>query len=288
MRNHLPLVFLLLFLVTVRGQDSSAPAQQPINSTELLEIILAQQSDEVVYQNTLTQYAWQNVTLAMTQLNQAYGIIVQNMTALMDPAAGAAFMQLLAAMNGNDTCAYDMQVGPWSSYASNATAMQAFFCCHLARMRVPALLSVLTQAYVIFHLVPMDFDSDNTPSALQGLGTAQFLDIKGAMIRPCLDDSTVFVPQQAQVRAISALEVYADILLVYGSMNSAITAVSGCIGAPSGSCMGQTTPIASGQLVLNFDYWMIDPAFQEVCGYDVLQQFNIDQYALPCSSVAPQ
>lgn len=296
MRNHQSyFLFVVCYVIMIMimnaitqtaGQDS--PPQVPINSTSLLDIILQQQADEVVFQNTEAQYLWQNATLAMSQLNQAYSIIVQNLTSLMDPPAGAAFLQQLSAMNGNDTCAYDMQVGHWSDYVGNGTAMQAFFCCHLARVRVPALLSVLTQAYVIFHLVPMDFDSDNTPAALQGLSTAQYLDIVGAMVQPCIDDNTVFIPQQAQVRAVAALSVYADILQIYGSMNSAIKALSGCIGAASGSCSGQTTPINSSQLVLNFHYWMIDPAFQEVCGYEVLQTFNVDQYSLPCSPISPQ
>jgi hypothetical protein len=266
------LVILLSLLALTRASDM--PDFSPITSIPVLNEILNQQLAETTYKTTQSELLWTNATMAMANLNTALTLAAGNVSALYDAVGSALFQSTL----NPQSCT----VLPYTSYISNATEIQAFFCCHLRKIRIPAMAKVLSNAYMIFHQVAKDDDFGSTAAVIQGLQTMQYIDEVGFILQTCIDDSGILDAELASVRAIATLELVADLTEVYSAIYVDAISVAGCIGNPLAGC-NQTTPLLWEQAGINMMYADYDTIYSKTCD---LPAFNAKQTSSVCVPVS--
>lgn len=268
---------MFLWALLILAWAVAAQTLLPINSTSLLNTILQQQAAEVLVKQDEAALAWKNATLMMTYLNTAVALATQNVSLLFNQSSAA---ELSAVLNAGECV-----VKPYGVYITNATEIQLFVCCHLRKLRFPALLYILSAAYQVFHGAPVDADSDNTAATVQGLQTMQFLDRAGFTIAHCLDDTTAFAPEQATVRAVGAESVLSNLLEAYGAIQSGAVALAGCLESPSSGCLRLTPLELYIDVTPNFQYYTFDPEYQQTCGGAVLSAFDHAQHGGVCTPI---
>lgn len=244
-----------------------------ITSVDVLDNIIAQQAAEAQLRQEQSAEIWATTAQALVNLNTALNLTLDQISALYDPT-GADLLR--SAINPAEC-----QVQSSGDYIGNASLVHMHLCCHIKKMRIPALFLVVSRAHALFHGVDKDDDFGSTSAALQSLQTMQFIDERGAIIAACLDDSGIFVPELAIVRATMTLEVVAMLTESYNSLRLDSQSLYGCIAEPIYSGCNQTTPMLWDQVKPNVLFSLYDPVFIETCD---LSSFIAQQNSAACAA----
>jgi hypothetical protein len=275
-------------LVIALVMHVSAQSTPTVNSTALLDAILAEQAEALIELENEALYQWRNATMSMALLNTALDDVIGALTMLYGAENATFFNSTLAA------AAQGCAVLHAEEYIANATQIQAFYCCHLAILRFPALLRVIAQATYVYHGAYIDDNADNTQPALIGLETMQYLDYVGFVVARCMgadEGAATMRAQQNAVRAIGALAIGGYLLEAYEAIYLDAISLRGCIGAPTDvtGCYYNDT-ITLAQVPLNMVYGSgagFDEAYLNVCGGATLSAFNALPNTVSCVSIPP-
>lgn len=275
------LALLAALTLALLGTRAPAPAgAQQINSTVALGIVIQQQEAEVPLIEAQALQLWANATAEMALVAEGLQLAAANVSTLYGAGDGAALMAMVNAS--------ECGVASAQSYAVNATAFYVYACCVVRKLRTPALLKVATEAYRVYHGAGVDADADSTGDTLQNIADVQFVDRMGFARAPCLDDASIFQPQEAGARAIGALTITSCLMEATRALYLYATSVAGCLSAPTSvtGCNTNAT-LTLAAVAPNMRYAEFDPVYAAVCGAPALGAFYAAQTAATCKAVAP-
>lgn len=198
---------------------------------------------------------WRNVTSVLETINSLHNTAVSKAELLYD-SAGAA---LLAQKMGTNCT-----VLPSAEYESNYTRIYDTLCCHLRKIRTPALQLLASRAYILFHGGGNEEITSRSGEVVRSLGELYALDVRARTMMTCLNDGRLYRSEYSSVRALVSLSVAGKLAHQYSEIALAFTSLQPCLIDPAAACLKNTTLLWE-EASVNTDFALYDPAYVSAC-----------------------
>jgi len=204
---------------------------------------------------------WEDEVVWMADVNTALQYVVGNISLFYNDTA------VVHALNAT-TCTVQ---SPYMYY-TNYTPVHEFGCCHVRKLKTPALLKLHADLYTLY------LGAASVPS----IGSDDVLDVLVNLIRDaetarlsyesgaCKDDVSIHIPETVWLLLDGSTKRIAWLLHLYNNLSVSLSSLSTCVLPPilgNADAIGclYTSPISSAQINVNLNFTFSDMAVQAVC-----------------------
>jgi hypothetical protein len=247
-------MYLFLLFIIVCAYFLCTDAYE-ITSSDVIIHVSDQHDAIVLASQQESREIWQNATRALELANNASDVAIQSAAMLYD-SAGATL--LLSKMEPACT------VGPFSQYQSDFELVYSTICCHLRKIRTPALQLLASRAYTLFHGGGNEEIDSSTNNVLRSLMELGRLDTGARKISTCFNDARLYASEYQTVRALVAIYLAGKIERQYHELTTAFESIQTCITVPAAGCARNTTLLWEDASI-NVDFALYDETFLNAC-----------------------
>lgn len=262
-------VFFVLLLLLCLARPAPASASAPY-------LVAIEQSDaEAALISADAQLRWASTAALFSSVNAGAAAAIANMTAVYNASSPSAALFLNASYS-NGAC----PVPASADFVANATIALEYLCCVTQKLRAPGLLTTYAQMCAAY-LPGCSGADDPTATLLDNIRQITNIVTVGLVGRACLDDWAVITPQTALAQAISCAPPAGILLQTYQDLAINAATLQTCVAGLSPSCK-VSGPLNTTQApVPDLDF--PDVAFDAVCGWPVLNAFELSRFTTACT-----
>lgn len=169
----------------------------------------------------------------------------------------------------------DCPVAQSAEYITNETKIYEFMCCHVRKIRAPAMARVIQLLAQFFYGAPVDVVGSVPEQVL--LNIASFLENDRVGIRSqyCKDDIRIHAPEYVLWRSQMTNIVLGQIQQAYTMTASMAGSLKSCQTLPIGDTQCETDADATFAVAsANVAFARVDARLQSFCGHAVLAAFE--------------
>jgi len=241
------LIYLLCMFASIQAYE--------ISSVDVI-VHVSNQHDNYIAESIIQRDdLWRNVTSVLETINLLHDTAVSKAKMLYDPAGAA----LLAQKMGTNCT-----VLPSGEYESNYTRIYDTLCCHLRKIRTPALQLLASRAYILFHGGGNEEITSRSGEVVRALEELYILDSRARKMTTCLNDGRLYRSEYSSVRALVSLSVTGKLAHQYSEISLAFTSLQPCLTDPGAACLKNTTLLWE-EASVNTDFALYDPTYISAC-----------------------